>query len=150
MKQIDNERENIYFKLYNLRVGDFPVFQDACDIEYGNGIGGLLRGFFPHVFPVAVKRAASFLGRVMQKREQRQNWGNAAKESILPAAGTVLNEAANRVKQAGSGKKKMKKPRRSTVYKAPSRRKKRKHSNSETESNFEVKAEPKKSFKYNF
>ena len=77
-------------------------------------------------------------------------WRNAAKQSILPAAGTVLNEAANRVKQGGSGKKKRKKLRRSTVYKAPSRTKKRKHCDSETESDFEVKVEPKKSFKDNF
>ena len=84
----------------------------------------------------------------MQKSEEGQNLGNAAKQSILPAAGTVLNEAASRVKQGGSGKKKRKKLRRSTV--APSRSKKRKHSNSEADSDFSVEDEPKKSIKYNF
>ena len=86
----------------------------------------------------------------MQKREQGQNWVKAAKESILHPAGTVLNQAANRVKQGGKWKRKRKKLRRSRVYKPPSRTKKRKHSNSETESDFEVEAEPKKSIKYNF
>ena len=69
---------------------------------------------------------------------------------FYPAASTVLNEAANSVKQGGSGKKKRKKLRRSTVYKAPSRTKKRKHSNTETASDFEVEAVPKKLIKYNF
>ena len=58
--------------------------------------------------PVDVKGPASFFGSLMQKTDECQNWGNAAKQSILPAAGSVLNEAANRVKQGGSGKKKMK------------------------------------------
>lgn len=147
---MDHERENIYFQIYNQRGGDFPVFQGARYIQYGNGFGDVLRGFLRHVLPVAVKGAASFLGSLMQKREEGQNWGNAAKQSILPAAGTVLNEAANRVKQGGSGKKKRKKLRRSTVYKAPSRSKKRKHSNSEADSDFYVEDEPKKSIKYNF
>ena len=104
-----HERENIYFQLYNQRGGDFQVFQGARYIQYGNGFGYVLRGFLRHVLPVAVKGAASFLGSLMQKREEVQNWGNAAKQSNLPAAGTVLNEAANRVKKGGSGKKKRKK-----------------------------------------
>ena len=106
---MDHERENIYFQIYNQRGGDFPVFQGARYIQYGNGFGYVLRGFLRHVLPVAVKGAASFLRRLLQQREQEQNRGNAAKESILPVAGTVLNEAANRVKQGGSGKKKRKK-----------------------------------------
>ena len=64
--------------------------------------------------------------------------GNAAKQSILPAAGTVWNEAARSVKQGGSGKKKRIKLKRSTVYKAASRSKKRKHSNREADSDFYV------------
>ena len=96
------------------------------------------------MLPVAVKGAASFLGSLMQKREEGQNLGNAAKQSILPAAGTVLNEAANRVKQGGSGKKKRKKMRRSTVHKATTRTKKKKHSNIEEESDFEEEELPKK------
>ena len=82
--------------------------------------------------------------------EEAQNFGNAAKQSILPAVGTVLNEAANRVKQGGSEKMKRKKLRRSTVYKAQSRSKKRKLSNSEADSDFDVEVKSKKSIKYNF
>ena len=147
---MDNGRENIYFQLDNQRGGEFPVFQGARYIQYGNGFGDVLRGFLRHLLPVAVKGAATFLGILMQKREEGEIWGNAAKQSILPAAGTVLSEAANRVKQGGSGKKKRKKLRRSTVYKAPSRSKKRKHSNSEADSDFYVEEEPKKLIKYNF
>ena len=40
----------------------------------------------------------------MEKREQGQNWGNPAKEILLHADGTVLNEAASSVKQGGVGK----------------------------------------------
>ena len=88
---MDHESQNIYFQLYNQRGGDFPVFQGGSYIQYGNGFGDVLRGFLRHVVPLAGKGAASFLGSLMQKWEQWQNWGNAAKESILPAAGTVLN-----------------------------------------------------------
>ena len=70
------------------------------------------------MFPVAGKGAAAVLGSLLQKGEEGQNWINVAKEAILLAAGTVLNEAANRVKHGGRGKKKMKKLRRSKVDKA--------------------------------
>ena len=113
---MDQERKNIHVQLYNQRGGDFPVFQGASYIQYGNGFGDVLRGFLRHVLPVAVKGAASFLGSLMQKSEEGQNWGNAAKQSIFTAAGTVLNEAANRMKQGGSGKKKRKNRKRSKVY----------------------------------
>ena len=86
---MDHERKNIYFQLYNERGGDFPVFQGARYIQYCIGFGDVSRGFLLHVLPVAVKVAASFFGSLMQKREKGQNWGNAAKQSILPAAGTV-------------------------------------------------------------
>ena len=49
-------------------------------------------------FTMAGKGAASFLGSIMEKMEPAQNWGNAAKESILLAAGRVLIEAADRGK----------------------------------------------------
>ena len=64
---MDHERENIYFQLYNQRGGDFPVFQGARYIQYGNGFGDVLRGFLRHVLPLLVKGAASFLGSLMQK-----------------------------------------------------------------------------------
>ena len=147
---MDNETENIYFQLYNQRGGDFPYFEGARYIQHGNEIGDVLHSVLPHVVVVAVKGAVSFLGSLMQKSEQGQNLGNAAKQAILAAAGTVLNEAANRVKQGGSVKKKRKKLRRSTNYKGPSRTKKEKQSNTETDSDFEVEEVPKKSIKYNF
>ena len=103
---MEHERQNIYFQLYNQRGGDFPVFQSARFIHYGNGFGDVLLGFLRHVLPVAVKGAASFFGSLMQKTEQGQNWGNAAKALILPPSGTVLNEAANMVKQGEVGKRK--------------------------------------------
>ena len=81
---MEHERENIYFQLYNQRAGDFPVFQGERYIQYCNGFGDVLRGFVRHVLPVAVKGAASFLGSLMQKREDGQNCGNAANDSILP------------------------------------------------------------------
>ena len=96
-----HDRENMYFDLYTQRGGDFPVFQGARHIQYGNGFGDVLRGFLRHVLPVAVKGAASFLGSLMQKRDEGQNWGNAAKSAIIPAANTVLNETANKIRQGG-------------------------------------------------
>ena len=74
-----HERENIYFQRSNQRGGDFPVFQGAGYIQYGNGFEDFLRGFLRHVVPMVAKGAAYFLGSLMHKREQRQNWGNAAK-----------------------------------------------------------------------
>ena len=76
---MDHETENIYFQLYNHSGGDFPVFQGARYIQYGNGFADVLRCFLPRVLPIVVKGAAYFLGSLMHKREQRQNWGNAAK-----------------------------------------------------------------------
>ena len=76
---MDHERENIYLQLYNQRGGDFPVFQGAHYIQYGNVFGDVLRGFLRHVLPVAFKGAASFLWSLMQKREEGQNRGNVAK-----------------------------------------------------------------------
>ena len=69
-------------------------------------IGEVLRCYLLHVLPVAVKGAAFFFRHLMQKSKEGQNWGNAAKESIFPSAGTVWHEAANSVKQGGGGKKK--------------------------------------------
>ena len=129
---MDHERENIYFQLYNQRGGDFPVFQGARYIQYSNWFGDVLRGFLRHVLPVAGKGAASFVGSLIKKMEQGQNWGNAAKETILHAARTVLNELANTVKRVGSGKTKRKKLSRSAIYKALPRTKEKKHSKSET------------------
>ena len=89
---MDHERENIYFQLSNPRGGDFAVFQGARYIQYVNGFGDVLRCFLRLVLPVAVKGAASILGSLILKMDEGQNWGNAAKQSILPPAGTVLNE----------------------------------------------------------
>ena len=41
------------------------------------------------------------------ENQERENWGNAGKESFLGAA-AFMNEAANRVKEGGSVKNKMK------------------------------------------
>ena len=68
-----HEKKNIYFQLYNHRGGDFPVFQDARYIQYGNRFGYVLPGYLRHGLPVAVKGAASFFGSLMQKREEGQN-----------------------------------------------------------------------------
>ncbi|KAF0147104.1 MAG: hypothetical protein FD188_3550 [Ignavibacteria bacterium] len=64
-----NQRENIYFLLDTQRGGDFPVFQGARYIQYGNGFRDIFRGFLRHVLPVGEKAAVSFLGSLMQKRE---------------------------------------------------------------------------------
>ena len=61
-----------------------------------------------------------------------------------------MNVATNWEKQGLSVKKKRKKVRRSTFYKARSRTKKRKKLHSETNSDFELEEEPKQSVKYNF
>ena len=90
----------------------FQFFHGSRYIQYGNGFGDVWLGFLSHVLPLADKVAASLLRSIMEKKEEGENWGNPGKESILPAAGTVLHESANRVKQGGSGKKKMKKLRR--------------------------------------
>ena len=58
---------------------------------------------------MAGKEAASFMWSLMQKMQEGQNCGNVTKDSISHAVGTVLNEAANRVNQGGSWKKKRKK-----------------------------------------
>ena len=44
---------------------------------------------------MAVKWVSSFLGSRLQIWEEGQNLGNVAKESILRAARTVFNDAAN-------------------------------------------------------
>ena len=71
---MDHERKNIYFQLYNERGGDFPVFQGAHSIQYGNGFGEVLLGFLRHVLPAAIKGAASFLGSLMHKRQEGKKW----------------------------------------------------------------------------
>ncbi|KAF0146609.1 MAG: hypothetical protein FD143_3313, partial [Ignavibacteria bacterium] len=38
------EKEDFYFKIYNQRGGDFPVFKGARHIQYGNGFGDIFRG----------------------------------------------------------------------------------------------------------
>ena len=73
---MDHERENIYFQLYNQRGGHFLVFQGARYIQYGNGFRDVLLGFLLLVLPLAVKRAASFLGSLIQKSEEGQNKEN--------------------------------------------------------------------------
>ena len=98
----------------------FSSFSSARYIQYGNGFGEVLRGFLRRVSPVAIKGGESS-GGLIQKSQKGQNRGNAAKESILPAAGTVLNEATNSVKQVGRWNRKGNKVSRSAVYKASSR-----------------------------
>ena len=86
----------------------------------------------------------------MQKWQERQNWGKAAKQTILLLAGTVLNEAANIMNEGGTGKKKREKIRRSIVNKAISGAKKTMHSNTEAAFDFYTEDEYNKSCKYNY
>ena len=107
-------------------------------------------GFSSSCVTCGCHRGSVIFGEPNAEKGGRTKWGYEAKQPIRRAAGTVLNEAANRVKQRGSGKKKRKKLRRSRVYEAPSRTKKRMHSNTETDSDFEVEEFPIELIKYNF
>ena len=95
----------MYFQLYKQRGGDFPFFKGA---RYSRYVIGIFCVVLSRCVTVPVKVVAYFFESLMQKCDEGQNWGNPAKESIIPAAGTVLNEATNSVKQRGSMKNKMK------------------------------------------
>ena len=56
----------------------FLFFKAPVTFNMATGLGTFCGGFLRHVLPVGVKGAASFLGSLMQKREEVQNWGNAA------------------------------------------------------------------------
>ena len=64
--------------------------------------------------------------------DEGQNWGNPAKYALIRAAGTVLNETANKIRQGGSGKRRIMKKKkkcfsRSTLYKGKRKGHNRRH-----------------------
>ena len=87
----------------------FQCFKAHVTFNMATGLGTFCGVFFVMCCLWLLKGQRHFCGALCRKWGQVQNWGKAAKESILPAAGTVLNEAANRVKQGGNGKRKRKK-----------------------------------------
>ena len=44
----------MYFQLYTLTGGDFPVLKAAHYIQYGNGFAHVVGGFLRHLLPGAV------------------------------------------------------------------------------------------------
>ena len=106
-----DNRADFYYNQYNQRGGDFPVFQGARYVQYGNGFGDILRGIFRHVLPVVARGAANFLGGLVSNRDQGANWSAAAKSAILPTANAMLSQTADQMNQAqqrGSGKRRKK------------------------------------------
>ena len=80
---MEHERENINVQLYNLRGGDFPVFQGVRYIQYVNGFGDVLLGFLRHVIPVAVK-GAEFFGEPYTEKGARTKFGKCSKTINSP------------------------------------------------------------------
>ena len=141
--------ENIYFHCIIKEAEIFQFFKRTLHSIW-QWVWGRFAGFSSSCLTCGCPMGSVIFGEPYAEKGGRTKVGKCRKQSIFPAAGTVLNEAANRVKQGGSANKKRKKLRRSTVYKAPSRLKKIKHSNSDADSDFEVEDKPKKSIKYNF
>ena len=79
---MDQEGENIYFQLAKQGGGDFPFFKAHVTFNMAMGLGTFCGVFFVMSYLWLSKGAASFLGSLMQKREEGQNWGNAAKQSM--------------------------------------------------------------------
>ena len=123
---MDPNREAFYYNYYSQRGGEFQVFRGARYVQYGTGFGDVLRGIFRHVLQVGIKGAVSFIGNLLQNRDEGQNWSSAAKSAIAPAASTILSETQNQIKQRGSGKKrKSKKKCKSKVFKGKKKRAKK-------------------------
>ena len=112
-----SDHSEYYYKIYSSQKGgDFPVFKGARYHQYGSGFGDILRGILRFVMPVLTRGAATFLGDVVQKRDQGSTWGDAAKSAIKPTAMSVLNEATNQTAQRGNGKKRKRKRKRSKKH----------------------------------
>ena len=101
---MDPDQEAFYFNIYQQRGGGLPIFKGARFIQYGNGFGDVLRSTTRHVIPVA------------QKSEVAQ-----IAENDPPLTPPIMP------KRKGKKRKRKKLPvKRTTVYKAPKKRTKRK------------------------
>ena len=147
---MEYEREHIYFQLYNQRVGDFPVFQDARYIQYGNGLVTFCGVFFVMSYLWLSKVQRHFWeplcrnGRKDKIGETQQN----NQFSLLLAQFWMKGPRGWNKREVGKRKGKNWGPR-DYVRQHPDQ-KKRKHSNSEADSDFYLEDERKKSIKYNF
>ena len=112
---MEHERENMYFQQLSKEAENFQFFKAYVIFNMAMCLGTFCGVFFVMYYLWVSKGQRHFWGALCRKG-RKDKTGEMQQKSILPAAGTVLNEAANRVKQVGSGIKKRKKLRGSTVY----------------------------------
>lgn len=96
-------KADFYYKVYNQQGGDFPVFQGARYVQYGSGFGDILRGIFRNILPVVARGAATFLGGLVENRDQGANWSTAAKSALLPTAQAMMAQTSNQLAQSQQG-----------------------------------------------
>ena len=108
--------------------GDYPVFSGSRNIQYGQGFGDVLRGFFQHVIPVVARGAITFLSEFSRNKESGVSWKDAAKSAIHPTAMTAISEAVTQIDKARqSGKGKRKRHVRNRLYKGKHKRSRNDH-----------------------
>ena len=87
--------------------GMIPAFQGSM-YQDGAGLGDILRSFFRHVIPIVAPGAASFLSSAVQGLNDGKTFKQAAFGGLAPAAKSMVDSAAQRLSQSGSGRKRRK------------------------------------------
>ena len=104
---------------------------------------GRFAGFSSSCVTCGCQRGSVVFGEPNAENGARTKLGKCSKTINSPCCWHSFEWSGQQGETRGKWEKERKKLRRSTVYKAPSRSKKRKHSNSEADSDFYVEDEPK-------
>ena len=111
---------DLYLQYYDAQVGGtLPVFHGAkrYNPQSGAGIGDIFKSVFRTVLPIALQGIGSFLGETMKAKNSGTTWKDAAKSAITPSAKNVLEGVGGVIQsklQAGKGRKRGPKKKKST------------------------------------
>jgi hypothetical protein len=85
----------LYCSYYHNQLGGaLPVFQGSS-VQYGDGLGDILKGVFRFFLPIASSVASKFITTTAHGLESGSSLKDAAKSAILPTVGETIFASAN-------------------------------------------------------
>lgn len=132
------DRSQIFLKHYERQIGGgFPVFRGS-DVQYGGGLGQILRSvgrfLLPIFAPVAASAATNFVKSAADNLSSGRSFGDSAKQSLRSTLATAVGDLGDNIKtriQSGHGRRKRKRkstPGKKRVYKKRAKSTKRRSS----------------------
>lgn len=104
----DQFRKGVLEYYRRQRGSGFPVYRGE-DLQYGKGLGDILRTIARFVLPIVVSGASKFITSTASGIGSGKNLKTAAKDAITPTIGDAVSSAGSqimsRVNQSGRGRK---------------------------------------------